>query len=342
MEFNDWEIDWDSYVEAEELTEKEALRFIKKYLSGKEKDCVIGLLSVNTPEAYQQVRRKLQQRFSTEQDIAGTLKKRLKQWPLIREPDGEKLQEFADFLDHIKSSRTSVQGLYSLAEREQNEFMCQQLPHSIKVKWVEIINQRRAEKQGYPSFSDFVAFVQMQDFTYTNPIMKHQASKFNQWPQSDYYGKHSQRQTPPIRNYNTTASDFQGPKQPYCHFCHINNHSTPDCGELAKKSYEERMEFVNTNKLCFRCAKHRELAKNCKSKMVCEISSKNHATVLHNPRYATGDSAYGAKATPPVPTETKKPEIQSIAATEPSESSTANKEFKKVKPLIQSKQSFLL
>ena len=56
MEFNDWEIDWDLYVEAEELTEKEALRFIKKYLSGKAKDCVIGLLSVNTPEAYRQVR----------------------------------------------------------------------------------------------------------------------------------------------------------------------------------------------------------------------------------------------------------------------------------------------
>lgn len=334
MEFNDWEIDWEAYVEAQELTEKEALRFIKKFLSGKAKDCVIGLLSVNTAEAYRQVRRKLQERFSTEQDIAGIFKKRLRQWPALREPDGEKLQEFADFLDHIKSSRTSVKGLYSLDEKEQNESMCQKLPHDIKLKWVEILNQRRMAKQEYPSFSDFVDFVQTQAFTYTNPIMRRQATKFNLKSQSDNNGKSGQRPTPPIRSYHTAYVDSQGPKKPYCHFCQNNNHPISECGEFAKKSYEERMKFVSSNRLCFRCAKHRGLAKDCKGKMVCEICGKNHVTVLHNPQHITGNASNGGqtgqllpKANPP---DVKQQNPPRDTATESSASPLANNNPKKV------------
>ena len=119
----------------------------------------VGLLGVNTGEAYRQLMRKLRERFSTEQDIAGIFKKRLRQWPPIKEPDGEKLLEFADFLDHVQSSRSSVKGLSSLDDKEQNEYMSQKLPHDVKLKWVEVINQRKAEKKDYPLFPDFVNFV---------------------------------------------------------------------------------------------------------------------------------------------------------------------------------------
>ena len=52
-----WEIDWNAYVQAVELKDKEALRFVKKYLSGKARDCAVGLLGVNTGEAYRQLMR---------------------------------------------------------------------------------------------------------------------------------------------------------------------------------------------------------------------------------------------------------------------------------------------
>ena len=327
IDFNDWEIDWEAFVEAEDLTEKEALRHIKKFLSGKAKDCVVGLLSVNTAEAYRQVRRKLKTRFSTDQDIAGIFKKKLRQWPPIREPNGEKLLEFADFLDHIQSSRSSVKGLNSLDEKEQNEFMSQKLPHDIKLKWVEIINHKKLMQAGYPSFSDFVEFVQVQADTYMNPIMKRGDGKNNQKQNTE--SKSANQHKPANKSYHTSTSDVQAPKGPYCYLCQDNSHSTPNCGALAKKNYKEKMEFVSTNKLCYRCAKHKGLAKNCRSNPICEVCGKGHATILHN-------SDYRANTKDKTQESTSSNSNNSSALTEPQNSqastkSTTDKNPKKVK-----------
>ena len=332
LEFNDWEIDWKTYVEAEELTEKEALRFIKKYLSGKARDCVIGLLSVNTAEAYRQVLRKLKERFSTDQDIAGIFKKRLRQWPPIKDPDGERLQEFADFLDHIKSSRSSVKGLGSLDEKEQNEYMSQKLPQELKLKWVEIINQRKIAKRNNPSFSDFADFVQVQAATYMNPIMKRHTSsstgKYNSRPNNENRGFQKQS-----KSYNTSTNDVPGQKKPYCHFCKNNDHSIPDCKEFAQKTYRDKMAFINTNRLCFRCAKHRGLAKDCRSRIICEICGKQHATVLHNPEHSGNPSTNKPSAAAVTDTSAK----VKLSADNPNETSTSkdtasrNSTTKKVK-----------
>ena len=48
-----------------------------------------------------------------------------------------------------------------------------------------------------------------------------------------------------------------------------------------KKSVNERMEFVRSNKLCFNClAKH--LSKDCKSQRTCSKCHHKHHSLLHN------------------------------------------------------------
>ena len=68
--------------------------------------------------------------------------------------------------------------------------MSQKLPQELKLKLVEIINQRKIEKRNDPSFSDFADFVQVQAATYMNPIMKRHTStnKYNPWPNNENRG----------------------------------------------------------------------------------------------------------------------------------------------------------
>mgnify|MGYP001800777051 CR=1 FL=1 len=159
--------------------------------------------------------------------------------------------------------------------------MSQKLPHDVKLKWVEVINQRKAEKKDYPLFPDFVNFVQMQADTYMNPIMKRNggSGKYNL---NNDNRSHKQNYS---RSYNTSTNNTQGKKRPYCHLCKNNEHSTLNCNEFSSKTCREKLDFLNSNRLCFRCAKHRGFAKDCRSKMICEICGKQHATALHNPEY---------------------------------------------------------
>ena len=139
--------------------------------------------------------------------------------------------------------------------------MSQKLPQELKLKWVEIIDQRKMEKRNYSSFFDFADFVQVQATTYMNPIMKRHTStsKYNPWPNKENRGFQKQNYS---KSYNTSTNGAQGQKKPYCHFCKNDDHSIPDCKEFAQKTYRERMDFINTNGLCFRCAKHRGIAKD--------------------------------------------------------------------------------
>ena len=117
--------------------------------------------------------------------------------------------------------------------------MSQKLPHDVKPKWVEMINQRKAEKKDYPLFPDFVNFVQMQADTYMNPIMKRNggSGKYNQ--NNDNRG-HKQNYS---RSYNTSTNDTQGMKRPYCHLCKNNEHSTLNCSEFSTKLAERSWIF---------------------------------------------------------------------------------------------------
>lgn len=62
--FVDWEVDFDAYVADEDLTHREALRHLKKFVTGDAKKSITGLLSVSTAESYIETRKKLKDGFS--------------------------------------------------------------------------------------------------------------------------------------------------------------------------------------------------------------------------------------------------------------------------------------
>ena len=58
------------------------------------------------------------------------------------------------------------------------------------------------------------------------------------------------------------------------------NHNTEDCGRLKKKPLEERLNFVKSTQLCFRCLKEGHYSKDCDA--VCKICTRHHNILLHD------------------------------------------------------------
>ena len=94
-------------------------------------------------------------------------------------------------------------------------------------------------------------------------------SSINTGDKSSYKSNHG-------TSHNTARKSTEG----YCYHCEMCNHNTEDCGRLKKKPLEERLNFVKSTQLCFRCLKEGHYSKDCDA--VCKICSRRHNILLHD------------------------------------------------------------
>ncbi|XP_067931866.1 uncharacterized protein [Watersipora subatra] len=280
LEFADWEVDMDAFVFEEGLTDREALRYLKKFVAGEAKKAIIGLLTYSSDNSYQEAREKLRDRYSMEGGIARILLKKLENWPNIRSGDGKKMREFGDFLDQVRRSMSSTEGLQILNTELYNERICQKLPDSAKFSWTQRVCRAKRMRTGNLSFSDFTEFVLEQADCYMSNIMASQ-SKDQKHDQPKSKGRYEERTNRRAASYQTERTR----REPFCYFCNGNDkgHYTRDCRKLAEKSLKERKDFVHKKGLCFSCLNGKHRSSICNRKQTCSNCHRMHPTMLHDP-----------------------------------------------------------
>ena len=63
------------------------------------------------------------------------------------------------------------------------------------------------------------------------------------------------------------------------------SHSLQKCYNFIGFSYDDRVEFIKKNKLCFGCFCLGHQSKDCRSRLKCDVCQKSHSTLLHNPAF---------------------------------------------------------
>ena len=266
LQFADWEVDLDAYLDAEDLTGKEALRHLKKFVSEEAKRCIEGHFLTNTSAAYMEARKTLKERYGNKQHVARMFRKKLSEWPHVKARDGQGLRDFGDLLAHICSASESIPGLKSLNESEENEKLAEKLPEAQRLSWARRVADLEEEHE-YPTLVQFKDFVMKEAKILLLPLAQGKAKE-------------------PTHKRNFQANtETPVHSKTSCYVCEKDNHETGDCRELAKKTYRERLEFVKANRLCFACLKKNHQSRNCWQKSTCKICSKSHPTALHNPEW---------------------------------------------------------
>jgi hypothetical protein len=68
----------------------------------------------------------------------------------------------------------------------------------------------------------------------------------------------------------------------YCTFHGAKGHNLPKCKAFARKTLQERMQWLKKARLCCRCLMKKHLAKECKTKDKCtKCGSDRHLEMLH-------------------------------------------------------------
>ena len=83
-----------------------------------------------------------------------------------------------------------------------------------------------------------------------------------------------------------------------CRYC-SQSHALKECKDFQQGSYDDRLKFIRSNKLCDNCYRPRHMAKGCMLKSLCDVRGYTwkHQTLLHPPRRDKGSKEEGAKST---------------------------------------------
>jgi hypothetical protein len=77
-------------------------------------------------------------------------------------------------------------------------------------------------------------------------------------------------------------ADVEDDKKTYCLFHSCDGHKLKDCKTFARKTLQEKIEWIRKAGLCFRCLSSNHIARDCKADIKCaECDSDRHSALLH-------------------------------------------------------------
>lgn len=272
-------------IDRKNLPTQEKLFFLRKYVGGSAKRAIEGHFLVGTETAYHAAWNILEDRFGNPFIVAKSYREKIHTWHKIGPKDSEKLCEFVDFLSSVESAMPYVQGLQTLNDCMENQRITVKLPDWLSSRWNREATMYQDGHKMFPDFRYFVRFLNMEARIACNPITSLCAVK----PTDQERSKPTEReQLKHQRNQNFSAKTFTTNTSEkasiICIFCKKKGHTLHRCRKIMEKPVEERVKFVQLEKLCFGCLKIGHNSKACTSRSVCDSCGKRHPTCLHQER----------------------------------------------------------
>ncbi len=175
-----------------------------------------------------------------------------------------------------------IQGLQTLNDCVENQKITVKLPDWLGSRWNREATIYSDEHKMFPDFRYFVRFLNMEARIACNPITSLYAVK----PTDQERSRPTEReQCKYQRNQNLSAKTFTTSTSEKtnitCIFCKKKGHTLHRCRKLMEKPVEERVKFVQLEKLCFGCLESGHNSKACSSRSVGDLCEKRHPTCLH-------------------------------------------------------------
>ena len=122
-----------------------------------------------TNDAYQAAWAKLDKRFGRPEIIVEAYEEQLNSWPTIKSGEGDKLEDFIDFLESVAGCVSSDLDLNSKAANKQ---LILKLPHYIAQRWANEATKLEKRYGKFPPLADFIEFLSDECDVIKNPLTK--------------------------------------------------------------------------------------------------------------------------------------------------------------------------
>ena len=301
---------FESLIECRVSDPKQRLYYLSQFTSGDAKESIQGLINLDHPDSYGKARQVLKERFGHPYRVAQAYKDKLNAWPPIKEGDGTRLQQFADFLVLCEQAMKTLKYMEGLNSEDTLRRITSKLPNNMGAKWCRFANKTLKSEERLATFHDVVKFVTQEAALATDPVFSPEALKEarkNEFTSSSTSDNNNNRNTTWRNNgrRDKSASSFSTSATPHkdqpppcssCPFCNSQQHDLEKCSSFKKKTVQERRAFVQEARICFGCLCYGHMSRRCRNRKVCKTCSMPHPTVLHDeskisPKQSSEDQA---------------------------------------------------
>ncbi|XP_047473555.1 uncharacterized protein LOC125028204 [Penaeus chinensis] len=296
LEFPTWLQTFEIIIESRVTEPAEKLFYLGHYTSGEAKDAIRGLLRVPKEEAYLEAKSILMDRLGNKFIVANAFRRKLSEWPKISNKDGHALHKLSDFLKNCLTVMKTTDYLNILNDPQENSKMLQKLSPALIERWNSIVYRWFASDTGYPPFSVFCEFIEVEAKKACHPISSYSAVMAMNQSHNINVSISSKKGKPEINKFGTNRfvtnstgvketevhrdDKGQSPEKPYCNFCKAD-HDLDKCKGFNGLDNKAKFEYVQKSFLCRGCLKHGHIIKNCKRKNMCTVCKRRHPTSLH-------------------------------------------------------------
>jgi len=307
LEFVSFKRSFKTLIESKNVSAEEKIYYLQQYVAGDAREAIAGHFYGSNETDYLAAWTTLERRFGHSFKIQASLRERLGKWPKISSKDGDAFQKYADFLHTCLDAMPYVKDLSILNDCNENQKMAAKLPEWAIIRWSRIVSDS-VDSGEYPTFEQFVAFIDKEARVMCNPVFSVCAVKgTGTLPDSK---PHNELQGRPVRslatdqintldNHHTETGEKSREGKKYCPFCKEEHHLF-DCVKFAEQSIENRNALVRENRRCFSCLRIGHFAKQCRAKHTCQKCKGRHPTVLHDdkqsPKPVPSDSGHGVNS----------------------------------------------
>ena len=135
LEWPTWKASFETVIEKRTTNASERILYRMQYLSGALRKIVEGYQFLRTDAAYNEAKKKLEERFGHLSVVAEAFRSKLENWKKIPAKDGEALREFSDFLKTCQLAMQTVEDLETLNKQHENKQVLKTLPSWAYPKW---------------------------------------------------------------------------------------------------------------------------------------------------------------------------------------------------------------
>ena len=285
---------FETIIETRVSADKERLYFLNKYTTGKANDVIKGFVTLSSSDSYKRAKNLLAQRFGDPHRVSNAYKSRLKKWPQIGDGHSTELQAFSDFLGQCEEAMRSMKFLSDLDSVEVLKQVSSKLPSYSGVKWCRHAFDTKKNCGRVVTFRDLVKFVETEADLATDPVFSPDVlkSERNRSFEKDKNPRYRKRKdlpnsnslltatSDPPKSSSTTPDSKTSSPSIICPAC-SKPHTLSDCDEFKSKDVKERLEFVQSVGLCFRCLNKGHYSKSCRKRLTCQKCKRPHPTILH-------------------------------------------------------------
>ena len=266
--FEAWKKSFKNAMFEMKASPEEELDILIKHLGKESSQYAISIRNANSATPMRGLHllwERLEDRYGSEILVENAIREKLENFPnLTPKSDPKKLYELADLLDELSSIKENPKYASSLSFYDSPygiNIIARKLPYQIREQWGnEASNKEQTDQGKSPSFKFFCEFVR-------------KVSKRKNNPNYMYDLERNQKIT-------TTKTDFEQ-SNVECPI-HLTNHPLPVCRTFKSKTWQQRLEYLKQNHLCFKCLiSSTHSFKECPQEIRCDICGKSHNTAMH-------------------------------------------------------------